>query len=1317
LLTAAGVLVLGLLYTAPGHSTVAWLIGNLSNGNVRVRGLSGNLPNVLHARSVEISDVKGVWFRVENLSLDWSALAALNNRFTIRRVSASRAIVLRRPEREKSTGESPQIDIESLVVPRIEIATPVIGRAALLRADGSFHYTSLHQLSADLSVSRLGSDDRYRIRGGIDNDVVRGTASVVEGAGGILAALLGFPGLAPVNATAQAGGDARANTIKFQISAGALRASGGGMFSIVRRSADVDFSAVAPAMQPSVDVAWRSLSLDGHMRGAIDKPRVTGRLQVSDARISGSRVGELVADVSGDRGKLDLSGRATAVQIPGVKPDLIAQSPVGIKAHADLNRPSRPVTFSLSHKLMAITGSADTRGASRLSADVAIPSLAPLAALAGEDVPGSARVNLKLEQTKDSLAVAFQGRLRVEGKSMVARLLGTDATVSLQASLAGTDIRDSRVIVSGAGVQTEASGNFRNQVLNYTARVRFPQLSRLADTLRGDLALSGHIMGPLGSAAITAHGDASIASKGFTPERIGIDVRATGFPRPGTAQVRIAGRLDGSPVSIDGDLTKTGNEQGAKLKADWKSVHVNTDVVLPRSRVATGVIAIQVGRLEDLASFVGTRLAGTLVATTRLAVQGPKSSAAVTAHASGVSFGQTRLGAATASGVVGDPFGKPSVSLTVVAENLEAPGIGGNGVLRLEGPEDRLGAMLRSDLHDADGNPVHATASAAVDVPKRRLVLQTFEAHWREQAVTLRMPATFDLAGGVAVDRIAATIGGGEIDIAGRAAPRLSLAAEVRGIQVAALHPFAPGISAEGTLSGAVHLTGTPDAPTGTFDIEGRGLRASGYSEKVVTAANLDVHGTLNGHSAALNATLAAGQSARLALSGNVPLRPSERMNLHLTGTADLATFNPILLASGRQARGALSVDMSFGGTLAAPLASGGARVTGGEVQDFARGVRVEGIDATLTAQGRRLEITKVWARAGPGFVTGRGTIDLGAPGFPVDFTSEAHDARPVESDLMTATLSGTLKLSGKLDGAMSLAGTISVTRGEINLPDRFPPKVAVLDVRRRGQKPPVVHLISRVVSLNLTVAAPGRIFVRGRGIDADVGGRIQITGTSDDPQVGGGFTMNHGTLSLAGQQLEFTTGKVSFDGAGVRNRLDPTLDFVAQTSSGGTTATLTLGGYVSAPKITLTSSPQLPQDEILAHLLFQQSVKQLTPLQLAQIAQIIAELGGGPGFNPLGAIRKHLGLDRLAVGSTTGGASGSETQTTVEAGKYVARNIYVGAKQNLSGGTQARVEFDITHNLKAQATLSTATNATVTKGNTAQDNGSSVGLSYQFEY
>ena len=135
--------------------------------------------------------------------------------------------------------------------------------------------------------------------------------------------------------------------------------------------------------------------------------------------------------------------------------------------------------------------------------------------------------------------------------------------------------------------------------------------------------------------------------------------------------------------------------------------------------------------------------------------------------------------------------------------------------------------------------------------------------------------------------------------------------------------------------------------------------------------------------------------------------------------------------------------------------------------------------------------------------------------------------------------------------------------------------------------------------------------------------------------------------------------------------------------------------GYASSPKIALSSTPQLPQDEVVAHLLFQQSVKQLTPLQLASIAQAAAAMGGiGGGFNPLGTVRRSLGLDRLSVGSVQGGAAGTESQTTVEAGRYVSRNVYVGFGRTCRAGTQTQVQVDITRRLKAQATLSTGAGA-----------------------
>ncbi len=117
-------------------------------------------------------------------------------------------------------------------------------------------------------------------------------------------------------------------------------------------------------------------------------------------------------------------------------------------------------------------------------------------------------------------------------------------------------------------------------------------------------------------------------------------------------------------------------------------------------------------------------------------------------------------------------------------------------------------------------------------------------------------------------------------------------------------------------------------------------------------------------------------------------------------------------------------------------------------------------------------------------------------------------------------------------------------------------------------------------------------------------------------------------------------------------------------------------------------------------------------------MAQALASLSGvtGGGLNPLGIARRTLGLDRLAVGSTAGATAGS-SQTTVEAGRYVTRKVYVGVRQNLSGGTQTQVQVEIAHNLKAQATLATGTSAVTTKSTALEDNGSSVGLSYQFEY
>jgi translocation and assembly module TamB len=239
-------------------------------------------------------------------------------------------------------------------------------------------------------------------------------------------------------------------------------------------------------------------------------------------------------------------------------------------------------------------------------------------------------------------------------------------------------------------------------------------------------------------------------------------------------------------------------------------------------------------------------------------------------------------------------------------------------------------------------------------------------------------------------------------------------------------------------------------------------------------------------------------------------------------------------------------------------------------------------------------------------------------------------------------------------------------------------------------------------VRLDLTIRATNRIFVRGDGLFAELGGKLTISGTAADPDPEGGFTLIRGDFSLAGRNLQFTQGTVGFNGGG----FIPTLDLEATAVNSTVTSTLIVGGTAAAPTITLTSTPPLPSDEILANLLFGTGTQSLTPFQAASLAAALAQLSGvGGGANPLDSVRSALGLDELSLGGSGNGPP------SIQAGRYVAPGIYVGAQQATNGqGTQATVEINLYKGLK----LNTATGTSASGGAGAS---SSVGLTYQFNY
>jgi translocation and assembly module TamB len=275
------------------------------------------------------------------------------------------------------------------------------------------------------------------------------------------------------------------------------------------------------------------------------------------------------------------------------------------------------------------------------------------------------------------------------------------------------------------------------------------------------------------------------------------------------------------------------------------------------------------------------------------------------------------------------------------------------------------------------------------------------------------------------------------------------------------------------------------------------------------------------------------------------------------------------------------------------------------------------------------------------------------------------------------------------------IKGQIRVIRADVRAPDRLPPSVIDLNVVEVGSSRTLAKADGAAATaapsagtgfsaeLDVTVIAPGQILVRGRGLNAEFAGEVTASGTTAALRLSGRLTLVRGQLDLLGKTFQFTRANITFLGG---PRLDPELDLLANVNATGISAEVTVTGTATQPKISLTSTPVLPQDEILAHVLFDKPVAQLSPLEAVQLAQSAAELSGlhlTTGSGLLETIRRAVGLDRLAMvgGSGTGQASG------VEAGQYLTNNVYVGVHRGAAAGSGgATVQVDLTKSLTAVA-------------------------------
>ncbi len=1338
LLALPVVLVVALLLlgnTDSGRRLIEQQTERLSAGQVVLQGLAGRFPDRLRLARLQLRDPQGLWLEAEDLQLNWSPLPLLRRQAQVALLQAGRVAMARAPAYPARTPPKQShglwlrgFSVERVDVQRLELGAPLVGNAVALRVDGSARIASWQQATGQLSAQRLDEVPAiYRATVQIDGARVQARLELEEAANGPLTHLIQLPGLGALSVHLSLDGPRDAVNTQLAARAGAAQASAGGTVNLDTGAAVLQLTLDAPAMSPRPDLSWQRLSLHGTWTGSLATPLTSAQLELAGLAAGPVQVGAISAGLRGEGGALALDASVTGLALPKPFLGVLSDAPLQLQAQTRLGDAPNAVQFTLSHPLLAAAGHWTTAGAATLS--LTLKNIEPLAALAGVDLKGRGSFDAQLQLAGPTRRIELSGGLDVAaGRSALSRVLAPRTKLSAALAFQGGNVEIERSTLEASKLQLALHGRDTLGTLALDFKFALPDLAALSPALAGDLSAQGQLQGVAPRLALAADVNGQLSAHGAPSGPIHLSLRARDLPQRPNGRVELSGTLDDAPLRLSASVERAseGTVSARIERGEWKSASLTGAVRIDAKATAPqGQLELHFARLQDLDRLLGQALQGSLDASVQFDRSGSRQRARVTldAHDAGRTDQPLRL--LQLRGEIFEPFARP-----VLALRLSAQAVRGAARAQLDaelhGPLARLHTQAAASVQTDAASTLQLDTSATLHLDRRELRLTTLQAEYRQQTLRLLAPTLVSFADGWAVEQLRLGIADTTLQASGRLTPALDLHATLRDFTPSILRLWLADLQAVGRVDADADLTGTLAHPLGLVRLQARGLRASTGAARGLPSTDIDASAQLHEQVAQLELQVHAGEGLQMQLSGQAPLARDAPIALKVSGSINLNVINPIIEASGQRVLGKARIDADLAGTPAAPQARGTLVLSGADLQDYPRGAHLSDVSATLSADGTQLQLQQFTAHAGSGTITASGTLGLGEGDLPVALQLTAHGARPFASDLLSATIDMDLKLSGAVRTQLELGGSVHIDRADINIPNALPPSVAVLNVVRPGQKPaPVSKSSATVFALKLTVAAPRAVFVRGRGLNAELGGQLRIAGTSADPDISGGFDLRNGTVNLGGATLTFSVGRVSFNGSGVRKKIDPTLDFTASNTSGGVTATLNIGGYADAPVISLSSTPEMPQDEILSRLLFGVSVTQLSSLQLAQIGAALATMGGvgGGSFNPINAVQRTLGLDRLAIGggsssigSATGPAGETNNAATIEAGRYVTRRVYVGAKQSTAGTTQAQVQVDLTRSLKLQTTLGTG-GGTVQGATPQNDPGSSVGITYQFEY
>ncbi|WP_420409585.1 translocation/assembly module TamB domain-containing protein [Hoeflea sp.] len=935
----------------------------------------------------------------------------------------------------------------------------------------------------------------------------------------------------------------------------------------------------------------------------------------------------------------------------------------------------------------AVAGGVDISGDIALSEDGAFTS-EQLAIRSGVADLGLA--SLSVSPARD-VSLRLSGSMRSAILSeQAASLLGEsiDFSADLSRRAAGaSEVRNLVLTSPGLEISGEAQLDAEGEIAAEISAV-LDDLSGLGEGVSGGLQLQALVSGTPQAPEFDAMlRGSNLTVQGRDVSDLRLEAEGVADPASPRATVSLGGTLNGQ--AIDGSA-QLGQVDGVirvdPLRLQVADNLISGSLVLDEAFRPTGTVELELNDIASISALALQQVGGSGGGTLEFDVRDGEAVAEVALQFPSITHPSAAIRDARLDLSIDDYLGAPRPIGSLNVASVEA---GGNDITELTVEFAQNDGWTEFDVGaDAAGFPVTLEGRVKPGDSGTEIELAAGRTRYSGLTIALGGPARAVVNDGVArIERLVISPGGGEISVTGTAGgENLDINAAISSLPLSLVNTLAPGTGLSGTVSGTVDVTGPPSSPQVRYDLNGRGVGAAAASSIADVALSIDASGGFSNGRLNFDAR-ATGGGLSFTVDGGLDTGGSRQLSVRINGNAPFSLLSAQLAQQGIALSGAANVDLTVSGTPATPAISGSITTSNARLVDSRSGIAIENISANIGVGPEQATIRSLSGElSSGGRISGSGTIGI-APGsgYPADLDLRVERGRYADGQLVATRFDADLSLSGALVDRPTLGGQVRLDETTISVPDALPASIAQLDVTHRNAPAAVTAQSERLSSdegggssgglgLDLTVQA-NRIFVRGRGLDAELGGSVRLSGSTGAPVASGGFDLLRGRLTVLGKRLDFDRGRLGFAGSVV-----PILDFAASTRSGSTTVTVLVTGPANQPRFNFTSSPELPEDEVLAQLIFGRSLDDLSPLQIAQLAEAAGQLTGVvSGGGVVERLRRATGVDDIDV------RTDEETgETSIGVGKYLNDNTYLGLESGSSAGSgKARIDLDIGRGIK----------------------------------